>query len=85
MYIYINVHILNTTKQNKNIYTYIYICMYRFWLVMDPDTREWLKRLFTAWSFLKNPIVEAIAFVSILVPQRAALPAVRGSAEKRKG
>ena len=58
--------------------------MYRFWLVMDPDTREWLKRLFTAWSFLKNPIVEAIAFVSILVPQRAALPAANVSAREKE-
>ena len=50
--------------------------MYRVWLEMDPNTREWLQQLFTAWSFLKNSrIVQAIAFVSILAPQRAALPA----------
>ena len=42
---------------------------------MDPETREWLQRLFTGWSFAINPLVEAIAFVSILVPRRPAMPA----------
>ena len=48
---------------------------------MDPETREWLQRLFTAWNFLSCPFVEAIALISILVPQRPAVPAAMPAAE----
>ena len=50
--------------------------MYRVWLEMDPNTREWVQRVFMAWRILKNSSVVAIAFCSIiLAKQQAALPA----------
>ena len=37
---------------------------------MDPETRGWLRRLFTAWSF--SATCEWIAFVPIAIPMPAA-------------
>ena len=41
---------------------------------MDPETKKLLKQLFVAWSFLINPLVKAIAFCDIPVPQQPAMP-----------
>ena len=65
-------------KLNFGIHTFhirsrIHISVASFWLEMDPETRGWLHRLFTAWR--ASPSCEWISFFAIAIPRpTAALP-----------